>query len=394
MNEHPSRIEPCHIETIPTDLADLVVRLTRSSQALQRYLHPKTAESLASLVRIMNCYYSNLIEGHDTLPLDIERALRNDYYADERRSLQVEANAHIRLQKEIDEKFLKGKLGNPCSLAFVQWLHERFYDGVNPSQLRIKTSAREIQMTPGVFRLSAEENVSVGRHLPPESRHVAEFMHYFQERFDDRYRGESQRILALASAHHRLNFIHPFMDGNGRVSRLMTHAMGLAAGIGAQGLWSVSRGLARGLASPLEYKQMMDLADTPRQGDLDGRGNLSLKSLGEFTTWFLRICIDQTEFMGSLFQLDTLNQRLSGLTSAYGWPSQAAVLLREVLHRGSIDRGSVPSIVGMKERSARDLLSKLVGHGILRSETPKGQVSLYFQIGDASLLFPKLYVPT
>lgn len=107
-------------------------------------------------------------------------------------------------------------------------------------------------------------------------------MRYFERRYRLAPMGKGGRIIALATAHHRLNYIHPFPDGNGRVSRLMSHAMGLSAGIGAGGLWSVSRGLARGLQSRHEYKQMMDYADSPRQGDLDGRGNLSQKALVEF----------------------------------------------------------------------------------------------------------------
>jgi len=63
----------------------------------------------------------------------------------------------------------------------------------------------------------------------------------------------------------------------------MSHAMAHTAVIGAHGLWSVSRGLARGLESRDEYKRMMDYADSPRRNDLDGRGNLSLLALKEFT---------------------------------------------------------------------------------------------------------------
>src|SRR5271163_811870 len=122
--------------------------------------------------------------------------------------------------------------------------------------------------------------------------------------------GTAGRITAIPAAHHRLNYIHPFPDGNGRVSRLMSHAMAHQAGIGAHGLWSISRGLARGLRSPREYKEMMDLADTPRQGDLDGRGNLSQRALIEFVLWFLRVCLDQVTFMSGLFELDGLLQRL------------------------------------------------------------------------------------
>jgi hypothetical protein len=47
--------------------------------------------------------YSNLIEGRNTHPIDIERALRNDYSQDEtKRDLQLEAKAHIMVQEWID----------------------------------------------------------------------------------------------------------------------------------------------------------------------------------------------------------------------------------------------------------------------------------------------------
>src|SRR5262249_49779555 len=138
----------------------------------------------------------------------------------------------------------------------------------------------------------------------------ADFMLYFEERFRFDRMGRAAQIMAIASAHHRFNYIHPFPDGNGRVSRLMSHAMASAAGIGAQGLWSVSRGLARGVDSRGDYKRMMDHADTPRQGDLDGRGNLSQGALQEFVLWFLKVCLDQVTFMGSLFELNELSERL------------------------------------------------------------------------------------
>ncbi|MCE8469386.1 Fic family protein, partial [Rhodovulum sulfidophilum] len=85
---------------------------------------------------------------------------------------------------------------------------------------------------------------------------LAAFMDHFDKRFQIGARSSSGRIIVIASAHHRLNYIHPFPDGNGRVSRLMSHAMALTAGIGGQGLWSVSRGLARGMTDRGEYKRM------------------------------------------------------------------------------------------------------------------------------------------
>src|SRR5580692_10923796 len=162
--------------------------------------------------------------------------------------------------------------------------------------LRVEGAGRVLRMTPGEFRSKPEEDVDVGRHLPPASGRVEAFMAHFERRYRFADLGMGSRIVSMAAAHHRLNYVHPFLDGNGRVSRLMSHAMAHAAGIGAHGLWSISRGLARGLESRGEYKRMMDHADMPRQGDLDGRGNLSQRALGEFVFWFLRVALDQVQF--------------------------------------------------------------------------------------------------
>ena len=92
--ETPSRLEPCLLEEVTGELLDLLTQLPAEAAALTARLHPRTAANLADLVRVMNCYYSNLIEGHDTHPIDIERALRDDYSQDrKKRDLQIEAKA-------------------------------------------------------------------------------------------------------------------------------------------------------------------------------------------------------------------------------------------------------------------------------------------------------------
>jgi Fic family protein len=184
---------------------------------------------------------------------------------------------------------------------------------------------------------------------------------------------------------------HPFLDGNGRVSRLMSHAMALSTGIGAHGLWSVSRGLARGIESRRDYKQMMDYADSPRQGDLDGRGNLSRKALSEFTVWFLRVCLDQVTFMSGLFALDTLTERLRTYVVRRGFKPAALYILEQVLQRGELPRGEAERVSGLRERSARELLGALVRDGIIGSDTPKGPVSLRFSLDAIAVLFPTLF---
>ena len=393
--ETPARIEPCLIEESSEELADLIADLVAAAERLGARLHPRTAASLADLVRVMNCYYSNLIEGHNTMPREIERALAADLDPDEaRRYLQEEAVAHIRVQREVDRLHARGDLPEPASMDFIRWLHREFYREAPDAMLVIRGSGREFRMVPGEFRSLAEHEVTVGRHLPPSSDRVADFMVHFERRYLLAPMGKAARIRAMAAAHHRLNYIHPFPDGNGRVSRLMSHAMALEAGIGAHGLWSVSRGLARGLESRRDYKRMMDHADSPRQGDLDGRGNLSLQALNEFTVWFLRVAVDQATFMAEQFDLATLGDRLKRYAAQRAWKPEAFRLLEEVLLRGELARGDAGRVTGLKERSARLLLVDLVRDGILGSETPKGPVSLRFPMKAVEVLFPQLFPET
>jgi Fic family protein len=394
--ETPQRIEPARLEETSEALADVIADLSAASARLGKGLHPRTAANLADLVRLMNTYYSNLIEGHNTRPRDIARALEGKLDRDtERRNLQLEAAAHVRVQAEVDRLAAANELPEPASVDFIQWLHREFYRNAPKNILLIKGAGREFTMEPGAWRSKPEQDVEVGRHLPPSGGVVPDFMRYFEKRYAFKPLKTAGRIMAMAAAHHRFNYIHPFPDGNGRVSRLMSHAMAQLAGIGAHGLWSVSRGLARGLKAPSEYKHMMDLADMPRQGDLDGRGNLSLKALGEFTLWFLEVCLDQVTFMESLFELDSLGPRLSNYVERHGkLKAEARRLLEEALIRGEFERGEISRISGLPDRSARRLLGDVVGAGLLGSATPKGPVSLRFPLDALDILFPRLFPET
>lgn len=344
----------------------------------------------------MNAYYSNLIEGHNTRPKDIERALEGELDEDEdRRNLQLEAAAHVRVQVEVDSLAAEGRLPEPASVDFIQWLHREFYRDAPKEMLRIHGTGRDFQMKPGAWRSDTEYDVAVGRHVPPASDRIPDFMKYFAERYSFERLGKASRIISMAAAHHRLNYIHPFPDGNGRVSRLMSHAMAHASGTGAHGLWSISRGLARGLESRSEYKRMMDHADTPRQGDLDGRGNFSQRALSEFVLWFLKVALDQVQFMSGLFEFDTLSRRFRNYVERNDKLKRESIpLLEEALIRGEFERGDIVRITGLPERSARRVLSDVIDTGLLASDTPKGPVSLRFPVDSLEVLFPRLFPET
>jgi Fic family protein len=393
--ETPYRIEPCFPSTLNAELRDVTAEIARIAGKLGEEQHPIVRASLADIVRVVNAQYSNAIEGHHVAPHDIQRALAAELDGDEeRRDLQLEAVAHIRVQREVDALCERGVYGEPASVERLRWLHREFYQGAPARSLRLPHEGGEYELEPGAFRTEPRHDVSVGRHVPPSSARVADFMDYFAAKYRLEALGTSSRIVAMAAAHHRLNYIHPFADGNGRVSRLMSHAMAHAAGIGAHGLWSIARGLARGLSAPSEYKAMMDAADAPRASSLDGRGNLSEAALVAFVTWFCRVALDQLMFMSGLFAFDALSARLTVYvqrTLALG--EDADALAQEVLRRGEVARGEAARITGRPERSARVVLGKLMDAGLLRSETPKGAVRLRFGVESAAELFPRLFVP-
>ena len=170
--------------------------------------------------------------------------------------------------------------------------------------------------------------------------------------------------------------------------------MGHSAGIGAHGLWSISRGLARGLESRNEYKSMLDAADAGRDNDFDGKGNLSLRALTAFVTWFLTVARDQIAFMSAQFDLENLSRRMySFVERDDDLRIETADLLKEALTRGTFERGDAARITRMPERSARRVVSEAVDRGLLASETPKGPLSLRFSQNVAEVYFPRLFTP-
>jgi Fic family protein len=335
----------------------------------------------------MNCYYSNLIEGHDTHPIDIERALKNDYSKDARkRDLQLEAKAHIEVQRWIDGGALKG--GQAIRAEGICEIHRRFCE-LLPEDLRWvedPATKQRIPLVPGELR---RRDVQVGRHIAISPGAVPRFL----ERFAHVYGkvGKTESIISTAAAHHRLLWIHPFMDGNGRVARLMSHAMMLEA-LDTGAVWSVARGLARNVA---EYKALLANCDLERRNDLDGRGTLSEEALAEFTRFFLRICIDQVDFMEGLIQPDRLRTRILlwgeeeirlGLL-----PPKSGNILEAVLYRGGLPRGDADTIVGTGERQARRIVSALIEREVLVSESSRAPLRLAFPATLASRWMPGLF---
>jgi Fic family protein len=371
------------------DLEDLATDLVAKSSALAGRLHPVMRAGLGSLVRSMNCYYSNLIEGHNTLPVDIDRALAGDFADDKKqRDLQLEARAHIEVQRVIDRDEAPAPT---VSQNFILWVHKEFCRRVPDDLLIVENpgTGEKLSVVPGELR---RRHVKVGSHVPPDPAELPAFLQRFADAYNAPHLSKLRKVIGVAASHHRLLWIHPFLDGNGRVARLFSHAWLRELGVGSE-LWSVSRGLARSVA---EYKSGLTAADGPRRGDLDGRGNLTQAGLDEFCRFFLTICVDQVAFMERLLEPSELLRRMEiwseEETRAKRLPRGSWPLLREAVMAGEFERGRAAELTGYETRQARTVLNALIAAGYLVSETSRSPVRLGFPIEMVDRWFPRLFV--
>jgi Fic family protein len=377
--EHGSRHRPA--------LNDLAFELAGLSAGFRRSLPPAIQPPLANLVRAMNCYYSNLIEGHDTHPIEIERALKNDYSQDpKKRDLQVEAKAHITVQQWIDGGGLPAT--RAVSTEGIVEVHRRFCELLPDDLLWVENpdTKERVRVIPGELR---QRDVRVGQHISVSPGALPRFLSRFEEGYGSL--GKADGLIAAAASHHRLLWMHPFLDGNGRVARLMSHAMLLSL-LDTGAVWSVARGLARNVVN---YKSLLSNCDRARRNDLDGRGALSEEALGEFTRFFLTVCIDQVRFMETLVQPDRLRARVlvwANEEIALGTlPAQAGRILEAILHRGELPRSEVDAITGTGDRQGRRILSALLDRGVLSSESSRAPLHLAFPAELAQRWMPGLF---
>jgi Fic family protein len=391
----PSAMEPLMPEEGLPKLEHLAIDLIEKSSKLSGALHPITRAALADFLRPMNSYYSNLIEGHDTHPIDIDRALHSDYSDNkEKRALQLEAKAHIAVHKVISDRFASAN-GKPVpsSIDYLKFLHAEFYKHLPKELRKSKTLSGDYKIVvPGEFRNC---EVKVGNHIAPHSESLPDFMH----RFERYYNGatsypKAKRLVAIAASHHRLAWIHPFLDGNGRVVRLYSDACFMLEAMDADGLWSISRGLARRRDS---YTSMLANADLSRRNDYDGRGNLSNKALVEFCTYFLETAIDQIEFMFRMLGISDMVARIENFVDLMVLKKklkpEAKYILIDVFLKGRITKKEAMRLTNKSDKTLKIITDDLIRKGLLKAQMDGVTMYYYvsYSIKYSPLLFPGLY---
>ncbi len=387
MYSNPAQFEPL----LPAEAQrePLLAKAHELSRAATLLAGTRVPSELRTLLRSMNSYYTNRIEGQHTRPHEIDQALRKDFSKDTQLAAKQRlAVAHIEAEVALEQRYSEGgKAQDLYSVAGVQAIHEALFGRLPTADLQ--TDEGE-PIVPGQLRL---REVKVGQHVAPAFASVPGFLQRWAGFYGGVRKGEAA-LVALACAHQRLGWIHPFIDGNGRVMRLHTHAMLSAWGY-TGGLWSPLRGFAR---STERYYALLADADSLRRGDLDGRGNLSQQALIAWAHYVLDVCQDQVNFMTGMLDFQTLLPRLEACLVFEATVEKSGVRRESLralhylfLSGEEMARGEFKAMLGISDRAATDALGALVQRGLLKSDSPQGKVRFGMPQHALRFLFPRLW---
>jgi Fic family protein len=373
----------------PAEILQLAEQVPFQAGKLAGMVSSEMAARVSGLLRVTSSFYSNLIEGQFTEPLKLAPSApkRN------RKELTELAMTHIGAQ-EAFERALAVHSGTPWEALFtprvISRVHQRLFDGATEEQLRLNDGNL---LVPGQLRDAAGKDVLVGDHAAPSCAVVTPMLTRMQHVYG-RLPDARSRLLATMAYHHRLAWVHPFVDGNGRTVRLVTHLQLHKLGLSSP-LWSLSRGLARKQDS---YYARLANADKPRRGDLDGRGQLTQAGLFEFVGFMLETCLDQMSYTQQALNVSNMRERLQTIFTweprfqKAGLKLETARALHILLTQGTVSRADFKVFTGLSDRIATDQLRSLVQLKLVESPTPKAR-DLYpgLPIWFAQLLFPDLH---
>ncbi|OJY22124.1 Fic family protein [Pandoraea sp. 64-18] len=373
---------------------ELAASLSERARELQADGKGPVADALVPLLRNMNSYYTNKIEGQHTTPAKIQQALEQHYSLDtEEHKKQLMATAHIHAEEQLEKQWKDVSASEMFNAERVRTIHRLFFEAL-PEKFRLTNEGDLIR--PGEFR---EKDVTVGKHMAPPVDLIPQLMEEWEKRYS-RIKASEYQLIATACSHHRLAWIHPFIDGNGRVCRLHSHLTLHASGL-TDGLWSPLRGFAR---THDEYYARLAAADMSRRNDLDGRGNLSQEELVKFINYFLNCCLDQVNFMLKMMEFGGFTARLRDLLyhlDANPWqigsdksvirPEKSALALEFIARSRPLSRAEFAQILGESDATARRITRSLLDFGILRSDSHRDDLSFALPLKSLRFLFPKLW---
>ena len=365
------------------------------SAKLTGNLNPFIILTIQDNLRTINSYYSNKIESEGTHPIDIERAMKNDFSKDKKKKdMQYLSLVHISVQEYLESTIDISK--DAYSLNTILDIHKKFYEKKEMSYaLNIKHGDLEVDMIPGVMR---EGDVKVGLHIPPSGENLNAYFNEFEYLYNQsKHSTKTMKLIYALCSHHRLTYIHPFYDGNGRVSRLYLDYLINHAGIEGYGLWNISRGLAR---NQKNYREYLSLADENAASYNDGRGPLSLKGLEVYLDFMLDMALDQVRFMNEYLKLDSLATKIESFVElsqkkmihdVKPLPKHSQKLLVHLLIHGEVNRTKAKEVLGVSAPTSIPIIKELLARDYLQINKVNSKIRFKLNTVLSGFLIPDLF---
>jgi Fic family protein len=292
---------------------------------------------------------SSKIEGTQT---NVEEAfLEREEIAQEKRSDWEEVQNYIEAMNKAIE--LLNQL--PFSSRLIRDTHKILLQGV-----------RGENKQPGEFRISQNwiggASINDATFIPPVYSSIAELMSDI-EKFANDELNYFPDLLKIALIHYQFETIHPFLDGNGRVGRLMIT------------LYLVSKGI---LKRPILY--LSDFLERNRGLYYDNLMDVRLK--GDLTKWFKFFLVGVIEtaksgintFDGILQLQKQIDAKIHSMGSRAG---NAQKIMFYLYQRPVIQAQMVSTVTGMSPATGYKLLADLESLGILKEVTGAQRGKLY-----------------
>ncbi|MBU1172693.1 MAG: Fic family protein [Proteobacteria bacterium] len=382
------------------EIKDMAQEVIIASATLNGRVAKETAATLGDRLRLLNSYHSNLIEGHKTSIVDIEAALNKEFSSDDDKRYSQELCAgHVLTERALMQEVLATPPDTLCSSDYLCKIHKAFYSQLPEHHLFTHGQGgfTTYSVNPGEIRdtnVSLDEGHSIHG---PDSNALKDKLNEFRYLYDPANFHGDERLIAAAASHHRLSWLHPFRDGNGRVARLFSGLYLARIGINTGNLWSLSRGFSRKKQWYMINLQSADLPDAAEKG-------FNQAYFADYCMYFLEVCLDQIRFMDKMLGLNMIDPRIDwyiqSRDKARGASDpidpRAAKLLKALFFLGEIPRGKAQTYMGMEkqtDRNARRIVSQLLKEGLVTSDSHRAPLKIGFPTHVLKYYFPDLFDP-
>jgi Fic family protein len=203
-------VEPLFSSTLTNTIIEL--ERLRAPRRTKSRVNPIVFIQLKGIFHTLESLGSVRIEGNNTtLSEIIEKTIDGTIKSSREEQLKEYSNNQKALEF-IEENIKEGVV---IDRKFISEFHKIVVDKLDPSQ--------EGDYNPGENR-TIEVAIKNSLHKPPMAVKVPDYMNELID-FINNQRDQKYKLLAIAIAHHRFAWVHPFRNGNGRTVRLLTYAM-------------------------------------------------------------------------------------------------------------------------------------------------------------------------